>query len=68
MLHCIFMESSQECKTLIGKIIERNTVCWGPDDQGPFFMRNSQVFHENIVSKRYTKDMETAHQTKQTRL
>jgi len=28
------------------------------NNQGPFFMRNSQLFHEIIVSKRYTKDME----------
>jgi len=26
--------------------------------QGPFFMTNSQLFHELIVSKSYTKDME----------
>ncbi|KJR46241.1 hypothetical protein UF75_3390 [Desulfosporosinus sp. I2] len=27
-------------------------------NQGPFFMRNSQLFHEMIVSQGYTKDME----------
>ena len=28
------------------------------DNRGPFFMRNSQLFHELIVSESYTKDME----------
>ena len=27
-------------------------------EQGPFFMRNSQLFHELVVSESYTKDME----------
>jgi len=34
------------------------TTCWGLDNQGSFFMRNSQVIHENIVSESYTKDIE----------
>jgi len=34
-------------------------------NQGPFFMRNSQLFHEIIVSKSYTKAMEIRKATKQ---